>query len=167
AVVRQKWEFKDDGEIEVTAVKVGAVDRPLLEGGKPNWAPQLPPQLQKMTETLSYRVADGRVELGRHVKQNGETVWEARLPLAATEGKDEKWQLLPSGDFKNYKVVKFGEHKGKRSVDLREWVSLSDNTQFVSTHTFVQGVGEVSRAVKVEKKGASPQLVREMKLVEE
>jgi serine/threonine protein kinase len=161
-VLRQKWEFKDKGIIEATALKRGVVEGlPLLEGGRITWL-----NAMQAKEQYSYRMTDSQVEFGQHVKQTDSMVWEPVLPLTAAVGDTWKWQL-PSGDFKTYTVVKFDQYKGEPSVVIRDSAAFSPDTEIVGLHTYVKGKGEVSRSVSLEKKGAAKQLLGEMKFVDE
>lgn len=158
--VRQKWEFKDKGVIEVTAIRGGLVEgSSLLEGGTIKWSRPLSAKQQ-----FSYRTAEGRIELGTHVKNV--VTWEPILPLTAAVGDTWKWQM-PNGDYKKYAILKVDTYKGQPAVVVRDSVTVAADSEIVTLHAFVQGLGEVSRTVSGEKKNEKSQLLSEVKLVEE
>ena len=126
-------------------------------------------QQGKLKEVFHYKSTDRYVEFGTSFKEGPKAaptiLWEPILPLLALEGDTWKWQL-PNGDSKTYRVEKFQDYKGKPAVVIRDSVALPPDGEMVTRSTFVKGVGQVSRSVYLEKKGAKPQLVNEVKLVE-
>jgi serine/threonine protein kinase len=156
-VVRRKWEVKDNGVIDATAIKAGVVEgHPLLEGGKVKWLRATPKK-----EQYSYRQTDSHVEFGTDA-----TALEPILPLMAAEGDTWKAQL-PNGDFRTYTVVKFDRYKDHPTVVIQDSVPYAADAEIVTVRTYAKGIGEVARTVNLEKKGAGKQLLAEMKLVDE
>jgi serine/threonine protein kinase len=164
-VVRKKWDFKEDGKIESLTFQMGFLEgTSLLQGGAVKWLQQ-----GKLKEVYNYKITDRHVELGTSFKLDPKAaptiIWEPILPVLASEGKTWKWQL-PNGESKTYTVEKFQVYKGKPAVVIRDAVAIPPDGEMVARSTFVKGIGQVSRAVYLEKKGAKPQLVNEVKLVE-
>jgi hypothetical protein len=163
-VTRQKWEFKDKGEIHISVSQSGKlVGPPLLEGGQVQWFTRPHPGNQKLT----YRTNAGHIELG----QLGSSVWEPILPESAAVGDSWEWAPPNSNVKRKYSIVKFDQYKGKPAVVIRDSIPgtapLPKDCEVVTSHTFVQGIGEVARTRVVEKKGERPLLLGEVKLVEE
>lgn len=170
AVVRQRWDVKDKGEIEVTNMKAGLVkDKPLLEGGTSVWAQTG----QKKLGSYRYKTSGDHVEMGPYVQTTKTTVYEPILPRSGAEGDTWKWHF-PNGDTKTYTIVKYDKYKNLPAVVVKDTMPgqdfqppLPEDTRVVTIHTYVKGMGEVARSVNVEKKDAKPLLVSEWKLVED
>jgi hypothetical protein len=156
-VVRRKWEVKDKGVIEATAIKAGVVEgHPLLEGGKVKWLRNTPAK-----EKYSYRQTDSHLEFG-----TDSAGFEPILPLTAAEGDTWKSQL-PNGDIRTYTVVKFDHYKDHPTVVIQDSAPYAADVEIVTSRTYAKGIGEVARTVNLEKKGMGKQLLAEMKLVDE
>lgn len=159
-VQQQKWEFKE-GVIDVSILKLGVIEKDTLLGkGKLIWVRPLQGKDQGY-----FRTTQTHFEIGQVLRQTNSVVWEPVLPVAAAEKDTWKWQF-PTGETKEYAVMKFGTHKGKRAVIIQDSIPVPGG-KVVTQHTYVQGIGEVAKTQSLEKMNSPPQLLAETMLVED
>jgi hypothetical protein len=145
---RQKFQYKDDGQIDVSTVQQGATLTPQTTS--------IPPARTVNVKSLPQKVQqkNNMIEMGTLAgPRDKEFSFEPLLKLGAKQG--ETWKFrLPNGDDKVYEVVGFGKWgENKDSVTVRVENPYKGATtamaNVVVNHVFVKGIGEVERSVNI------------------
>ncbi|MCZ2341031.1 MAG: protein kinase [Bacteroidales bacterium] len=155
AYTRQKFQFKDDGQIDISVVQQGAT----LTAQTTNTPPARTVNVKSLPQKA--RVKENMIELGTlGGPRDREFTYEPLFKLGAKQG--DTWKTrLPNGDDKVYEVVGFGKWgENKDSVTIRvkyPYKATAATADVVINHVFVKGVGEVERSVNIIAKGQDGQ----------
>lgn len=155
AYTRQKFHFKDDGQIDISTVQQGAT----LTAQTTNIPPARTINVKSLPQKV--QIKNNMIELGTLAgARDREFTFEPLLKLNAKQGDTWKFRLA-NGDDKVYEVVGFGKWgENKDSVTVRvkyPYKATAATADVVVNHTFVKGVGEVERSVNIIAKGQDGQ----------
>lgn len=138
-VNRQKLDYKEEGEIEVTIIQSGLTRS--ADSVPSQWTPAAKPVIGR----ARVKIEDEKVHFGTPAGKDSNTYsWEPLIKIGAKEG--DIWQgRLPNGDSRHYKLLEMQEWQGKPAAMVESRYQLNPSTEIISTHLLVKGLGEVER----------------------
>ena len=147
-----KYDFGEGDKVDVILIQVGILEGgPLLGNGTTKWGAAG----KQLKGKFAFRVEDGFVQLGSPERGKKDSyTWEKVLKLDAKAG--DSWQVpAPVGDPRTITIDRFDKHKNRDAVVVKE-VLPTPAGDVVTSHTFVRGVGEVTRSQTAFPKAAAP-----------
>lgn len=160
SVKRYRCVFSD-GRVDRETIKLGTlVGGSLLQGGQVKWFRDV-----KIKDPFPIHLRGNReyVEFGTHMKGDAQVYWEPILKLGTKPGDHWDWHG-PEGVFR-YEFLRVDRHKGRPAVVVQTTMPPED-APLVTTHLYVEGVGEVERNTTKVGSGAVLNLIQ-TRLVED
>lgn len=168
----QRYEFKDNGVIDMTSTRAGIVQgNKYLAGGNVDWKmsmglqKKLGVRLGKAPQNIYYRVEGPHGEIGQQLLNTKDVFWDPVIKFGAKKGDTWEWKL-PNGTTKKYTVERFEKKDGKDAVVIKAQMPVQQDTEMVTYFTFAKKVGEVERVSTLHQKDKTT-TVMEMKLAPE
>jgi hypothetical protein len=159
--IEKAREQKPDGIIENTTARTGVVT-----DGAVKWSDTASP---KSNFPEHYRVQGGFIEIGSHLKNNSEIIWEPKIKLGAKVGDTWTWKPTESMET-HYEVLPFSTYKEKRCAVVRSELVIQLNGKRITTENlswYAKGIGLVKGESKTNTGSGGKGAISQVELQDE
>lgn len=131
---------RDVTRAERETIKLGTLlGGTLLQGGQVKWTREVK---QKSLFPFHFRGNSEHIEMGQHLTNDARIYWEPILKLGTKPG--DHWDWHGPAGVTRYEFLRVDRHKGRPAVVIQSTMPPESAPQ-VTTHVYVEGVGEVER----------------------